>query len=221
MAKRNESMFHDREDAAGQLAEKLKSLDLRDPLVLGIPRGGVLTGAILASELNAELDVVLARKLCAPAQPEYAIGAISENGEVDLNEEALRLSRATVDYLEMERERQLEEIDRRKRLIRQIRPPATIAGRSVIVTDDGIATGATMIAALKAVRLQKPHEVIAAVPVAPPNRLTEIEQYCDKVICLLAPKDFWAVGGFYTDFTQVEDEDVLRLLREASTRSPR
>jgi putative phosphoribosyl transferase len=218
MGRSNQPVFRDREDAAHQLVEKLKPFILRDPLVLGIPRGGVLTGAAIASELNAELDVVLARKLRAPRQPEFAIGAISENGEMDLNEEAVRHSQASVEYVEKELKFQLEEIERRKQLIRQVRPPSKMSGRSVIVTDDGIATGTTMIAALKAVRLEEPYELIAAVPVAPPNRLDDLKRYCDTAICLLSPRDFWAVGNFYTDFTPVEDEDVLRLLRESTIR---
>lgn len=218
MANRKRPVFEDREEAARELVRALKSYDLDDPLVLGIPRGGVLTGAILADELDAELDVVLSRKLRAPHQPEYAIGAVSESGQVDLNEEAIRLTGATRDYIQREKEEQLDEIARRKELIRQIRPPATIAGRTVIVTDDGIATGATMLAALSTVRLQHPKELIAAVPVSPPGNLDSLQEHADQVVCLLAPEDFWAVGQFYNDFHSVEDEEVLELLREAVER---
>lgn len=218
MPRKRFNVFVDRENAARQLARELPLDRLRDPLVLGIPRGGVETGAVLADELDAELDVVLSRKLRAPHQPEYALGAVSESGQVDLNEEAVWLTGASDEYIDRERRFQLEEIARRKQLIRQVRPPARVAGRSVIVTDDGIATGATMIAALRTVRLQQPHEMIAAIPVAPPNRLEDVHQYCDAVVCLMAPDDFWAVGQFYRNFDPVEDEKVLRLLREAGAR---
>jgi predicted phosphoribosyltransferase len=207
-------MFADREDAARQLVEKLKALPLRDPLVLAIPRGGVATGAVLARELGADLDVVLSRKLRAPQQPELAIGAVGEDGEVYLNhriEAAIGVDKA---YIERERQFQIGEIERRKKLFRAARPQATIAGRSVILTDDGIATGSTMIAALHVVKSQKPHETIVAVPVAPPDRLKAIRPMCDQLICLLAPLDFYAIGQFYLSFDTVEDEEVVRILRE-------
>jgi predicted phosphoribosyltransferase len=205
-------MFLDREDGALQLVEHLRYLTLRDPLVLAIPRGGVVTGAVLARELGAELDVVLARKLRAPFQPELALGAVSEDGEVYLNpyvEEA----GADDGYLEQERMHQMAEIERRKKLFRNVRPAAPVSGRSVIVTDDGIATGATMLAALHVIKNQKPHEVIVAVPVGSPDRLREIRRHCDRLVCLLAPEEFWAIGQFYRDFSQVEDETVVEFLR--------
>lgn len=209
--------FRDRADAGRQLGERLKGRTLRDPLVLAIPRGGVATGLALARELGAELDVVLSRKLRAPFQPEYAIGAISEDGQVTLNPDAAYLSNASKKYLEEEKRHQLGEISRRRKLFRAVRPAAPIAGRSVIVTDDGIATGSTMIAALQAVRAREPHELIMAVPVAPPERLEQMRRLCDEAICLLAPDDFYAVGQFYEEFDTVEDEEVVRMLREATS----
>jgi putative phosphoribosyl transferase len=206
-------MFRDREDAAHKLAEKLKGRELHDPLVLAIPRGGVVTGAVLARELGADLDVVLSRKLRAPGQPELAIGAISEDGQAYLNHYAQEFLDVMEEYLAEERRYQMAEIARRKKLFRDVRPQASIAGRSVIVTDDGIATGSTMIAALQAVKTQKPQEVIVAVPVASPDRLKEVRRWCDDVVCLLRPEEFWAIGQCYEDFTQVEDEQVLQLLR--------
>jgi putative phosphoribosyl transferase len=206
-------MFRDREDAAHKLAEKLKGRQFHDPLVLAIPRGGVVTGAVLARELGADLDVVLSRKLRAPGQPELAIGAISEDGRVYLNHHAQAFLDLLEDYLAEERRYQLAEIARRKTLFRAVRPQAPVAGRSVIVTDDGIATGSTMIAALQSVKTQKPREVIVAVPVASPDRLEEVRRWCDDVVCLLRPEEFWAIGQFYEDFTQVEDEQALQLLR--------
>jgi predicted phosphoribosyltransferase len=206
-------MFRDREDAARQLAGRLKGRELHDPLVLAIPRGGVVTGAVLARELGAELDVVLSRKLRAPGQPELAIGAISEDGRVYLNHHAQAFLDLLEDYLSEERRHQLGEIARRKKLFRDVRPQAPVAGRSVIVTDDGIATGSTMIAALQAVKAQNPREVIVAVPVASPDRLQEVRRWCDDVVCLLSPDEFWAIGQFYADFSQVEDEQAIDLLR--------
>lgn len=207
-------MFANREDAAMQLASQLKDRDWVDPLVLAIPRGGVVTGAVLARELGADLDVILSRKLRAPGQPELAIGAVSEHGEIHLNHNGRELPGLSDDYLSSEREYQLAEISRRQKLFRSVKPAAPITGRSVIVTDDGIATGSTMIAALLSVRDQNPHESIVAVPVAPPDRLVEIRRYCDEVVCLQAPAFFWAVGQFYHDFRAVEDEEAVELLRE-------
>lgn len=206
-------MFRDREDAARKLAERLRGRELHDPLVLAIPRGGVVTGAVLARELGADLDVVLSRKLRAPMQPELALGAVSEDGRVYVNPEAQEYLALDEAYLAEERRRQLAEIARRKKLFRDVKPQVPVTGRTVIVTDDGIATGATMIAALQVVRSQNPREVIVAVPVASPDRLEEVSHWCDDVVCLLAPRAFWAIGQFYDDFTQVEDEQVVELLR--------
>jgi predicted phosphoribosyltransferase len=208
-------MFRNREHAARLLAERLKGRELRDPVVVGIPRGGVITAAVLAQELGAELDVVLSRKLRAPRQPECAIGAISEDGQVYLNDAARKVPGLTVSYLNAERRHQLAEIGRRKALFRAARPPVSLCGRTVIVTDDGIATGSTMIAALQVILAQDPLELIVAVPVAASDRLAEVSRWCDEVVCLLTPAEFWAVGQFYEDFAQVEDEQVVELLRAA------
>ncbi len=206
-------MFLDREDAGRQLAAELKGRPLHEPLVLAIPRGGVVTGAVLARELGADLDVVLARKLRAPGMPELAVGAVSEDGHIYLNPHAREVAGLTVEYLTRERLRQLAEIAWRTKLFRAAWPAAPVAGRSVIVTDDGIATGSTMIAALQAIMAQDPCEVIVAVPVAPPDRLAEVRRWCDDAVCLLCPADFAAVGQFYRDFSQVGDEEVVGLLR--------
>jgi predicted phosphoribosyltransferase len=213
-------MFRDREDSGRLLARRLRQRELSDPLVLGIPRGGVAVGAALARELGADLDVVLARKLRAPWQPELALGAVSETGEVYLNPEAQDLPGVTPAYLAQERRFQLEEIARRAQLFREDRPPAPAAGRSVIVTDDGIATGSTMLAALRVLTGQQPRELIAAVPVGSPARLREVGKSCDEVVCLLRPEWFAAVGQFYTDFAQLTDEDVVELLRQFRRAAP-
>jgi putative phosphoribosyl transferase len=208
-------MFQNREEAAMQLARRLRARSLYNPLVLAIPRGGVVTGAVLARELGAELDVVLARKLRAPMQPELAIGAVSEDGQVYLHPSAGEIPGVTREYIEAERQRQLEEIARRSKLIRAIRPAADFKGRTVLVVDDGIATGSTMIAALQSLRAKQPRELLAVAPVAPPDRLAEVHRWCDAVVCLQAPANFWAIGQFYREFEQVDDAEVARLLREA------
>lgn len=206
-------MFRDRTDAGQQLAARLKGRTFHQPLVLAIPRGGIAVGAVLADELNAELDVVLSRKLRAPQQPELAIGAISEGGEVYLNVYGSGGYGISEQYLEQEKQHQMQEIARRKELFRSVRPQAELAGRSIIVTDDGIATGSTMIAALQLLRTVLPHELLVAVPVGPRERLSEIGQLCDEVVCLLTPIEFYAIGQFYEDFSQIEDDEVVEALR--------
>jgi predicted phosphoribosyltransferase len=208
-------MFQNREDAARRLAARLMKRKLHDPVVLAIPRGGVVTGAVLAERLGAELDIVLSRKLRAPDQPEFALGAISEDGQIYLNPSVQGLLGPDDAYLEQERRHQLAEIARRKKLFRAVRPPASVTDRSVIVTDDGIATGSTMMAALQIIKTQKPREIIVAVPVAAPDRLEEIRRWCDDVVCLHTPEAFWAIGQFYVDFRQVEDEEVVERLQAA------
>lgn len=206
--------FRDRADGGRQLAVPLKSRPLREPLVLAIPRGGVATGAALARALGAELDVVLSRKLRAPFQPEYALGAVGEDGVVYWNPDGPSADELPAGYLEKERHHQLAEIGRRIRLLRGARPAARITGRSVIVTDDGIATGSTMIAALRTVRRKRPHELIVAVPVASLDSLSMIRRFCDDVICLNPAEEFRAVGEYYDDFIPIEDQDVVQLLGE-------
>lgn len=209
-------IFHDRKDAAFQLAGQLKGREFLDPLVLAIPRGGVVTGAILAWELGADFDVVLSRKLRDHDQPEYAIGAIAENGQVYISPHAVFYNGDLNEHLAQERKTQLAVIEQRKQLIRKILPKASISGRSVIVTDDGIATGATMIAALQSLRPQHPHELIVAVPVAPPEQLQEVRRWCNETICLFSTNNFGSVGNFYEDFNPVEDDQMLDILREVA-----
>jgi len=214
-------MFHNREDAGRQLGEKLRELDLYDPLVLGIPRGGVVVASCIADVLGAELDVVLARKLRAPWQRELAVGSISEDGQSFSSSSADRVPGLTDEYLDDERALQMREIKRRREQFRKIRPKANIAGRSVIVTDDGMATGSTMIAALEVLRNDNPRELIAALPVAPASRVHEVKTRADHFLCLEQPIVYYAVGQFYEQFDEVTDEDVVELLsRYAEPPSP-
>ena len=209
----------DREQAGWMLVARLRDRGVTAaaatrPLVLAIPRGGVEVGAVLARGLAADLDVVLARKLRAPHQPELALGAVSETGEVWLNHFAAAMNDVGESWIAAERRRQLGEIERRREMYRAVRPRAPIAGRTVIVTDDGLATGATMIAALRTVRAAGPAHVVVALPVASPERLPAIRALCDRLECLEEPADFLAVGQFYRSFEQVSDERVVALLRD-------
>ncbi len=209
-------VFRDRTEAARKLARKLKIRDdYCDALVLAIPRGGVVVGAALAQELAAELDVLLVRKLRAPFNPELAIGAISETGAVFLNRYADDLEGVTSEYVARERQLQYAELERRRELFRAVRPPAPLAGRSIIITDDGLATGSTMMAALQVIRAAQPAEIIVALPVLPDDRVAELERQCDEVVYLTAPSYFRAVGQFYGEFPQLEDDEVVELLRKA------
>jgi predicted phosphoribosyltransferase len=207
-------MFRDRQDAGRRLAQRLKGRPFQDPLVLAIPRGGLVIGAALARELGAELDVVLARKLRAPGQPELALGAVGEDGRVVLNHGAEEVLGGADDYLAEEIAFQLSLLARRRARLRAVRPPAPVAGRSVILTDDGIATGATLTAALKVVKAQGPRELIVAVPVACAAVLDGLRPLCDEIFCLHSPHRLWAVGQWYEEFHEVEDQQVLDILRQ-------
>jgi predicted phosphoribosyltransferase len=212
-------MFRDRQEAAEQLAAKLRSRLLHDPLVLAIPRGGVVLGAVLARSLHADLDVILARKLRAPNRPELAIGALSEDGTVYLDPLIRDWPEGVQAYLEVEKRLQAAEIARRKTMFRTVRPAAPIAHRSVIVTDDGIATGATMLVTLQLLRDRHPRELIVAVPVCSPDRVAEVRRYCDGMVSLSCPEGFVALGQFYRDFSPVSDEEVRDLLRQFAPES--
>lgn len=210
--------FEDRGHAGRLLAAELAGMPLTRPLVLAIPRGGIDVGVEIARSLNAELDVVLARKLRCPFQPELALGAISETGELTLDPRSAPLIAGNREAVEAERQHQLAEITRRRQLYRRVRPQAEIAGRSVILTDDGIATGSTMIAAIHSVRAAEPRELIVAVPVGAPDRVAEITHLCDRMICLHAADEFRAVSQFYRVFDQVSDERVVEVLEVAAGR---
>ena len=203
-------MFKNREDAAQKLLKQFHSRVLTKPVVLGVPRGGMVLAAILAKGLDAELDVMLARKLRAPHQPELALGAIDEDGEVYLHYPDI----AEPTYLEGGRRLQTAEIKRRRNLLKDIAPPIELEGRSVIVTDDGVATGSTLMAGLPGLRKKAPLEIILAVPIAPPLILQHMRTYCDEIYCLYSPADFRSVGEFYQDFSEVSDHDMLSIFRK-------
>jgi len=206
--------FADRLDAARQLAAALRAYRGRNPLLLAIPRGAVGMGGAIAEALGGELDVVLVRKLRAPGNPELAVGAVDETGWTYVAAHAAGVG-ADAAHIEREKRLQLETLRARRARYTPARPPLDPAGRVVIVVDDGLATGASMIAALHAARAKGPQELVCAVPVAAPDSLERVRPYADKVVCLAAPAEFYAVGQFYREFPQVEDDEVVRLLGEA------
>ncbi len=209
---RQSVVFRDRREAGERIAEQLKSREFENPLVIGIPRGGVVVGAAIAERLSVELDLVLARKLRSPFHPELAVGAVNEDGLTYLASEISADLRPSV---ARERLHQLSEIMRRRRLFRAVRPAAEITGRSIILTDDGIATGSTLIAALQVLTAKNPKQVTVAVPVAPVSCLELAHRYCNDFVCLIESANFSSVGSFYADFNPVPDEDVLELLRNS------
>jgi predicted phosphoribosyltransferase len=212
--------FRDRSDAGRKLAAALARYKDRKPVVLALPRGGVPVAAEVAAALNAPLDLVLVRKIGVPFQPELAMGAVVDGGAplVVRNEDVIRL--ADVDEAEFKAvcERELEEIQRRRRLYLGTRERAEIAGHTAIVVDDGIATGATTRAALRATRQRNPAKLVLAVPVAPTDSLAAMRQEADDVVCLEDHELFGAIGYYYLDFRQITDNQVIRLLQRFPAR---
>ena len=204
-------LFDSRLDAGRKLAAALARFKGRHPLILAIPRGAVGMGAVLAEQLGGELDVVLVRKLGAPHNPELAVGAVDESGWSYVADYADEIGAGPA-YLAKEKAAQMERLRKRRAQYTPARPPADPGGRIAIVVDDGIATGASMIAALHAVRAKKPERLVCAVPVAARESLEHIRPYADEVVCLSTPDDFSAVSQFYREFRQVEDEEVVALL---------
>ena len=206
--------FRNREHAARLLVERLRTNQFKHPLVLGVPRGAVPMAKIIAAGLDGELDIVLVRKISHPDQAELAIGAIDELGNVFMSDWARDVDPV---YLEAEKKHQLEVLRRRRALYTPARDSVDPKGRIVIVVDDGIATGSTMTAALRAVRVRKPKKLIGAVAVASPEAARAMLRECDTMVCLNGPRSFYAVGEVFDDFSQVTDAQVVELLRQQKT----
>ncbi len=213
-------MFTNRQDAGRRLAQRLLPFKDRHPIVLALPRGGVVVGAEVAAALDAPLDVVLVRKIGAPWQPELAVGAVVDGTPpmLVINRDIAGQFGLGEEYFETEARRQIEEIERRRRLYGSHQAP--VAGRTAIVVDDGIATGATVRAALRALRQAGPAHLVLAVPVAPPDTIAALRAEVDEIVCLEMPAQFGALGFFYEDFTQVSDEEVIALLDAAARPEP-
>ncbi|MFM1802913.1 MAG: hypothetical protein RJA81_2265 [Planctomycetota bacterium] len=204
--------FFDRKSAGFELARHLEKLCLVRPVVLGIPRGGVVVAAEIARILNCDLDVILSRKLPVPWQPELALGAVSEEGRIFWNPEVAALVQLPEDQLNNIRNSVMQEIRRRKNLYRTVCSKMSVGDRTVILVDDGLATGATMISAILEIRSHQPQSVIVAIPVAASSSLEQVRNLADEVICLVDDPDFQAVGYYYQNFQQVEDQEVIKLL---------
>ncbi|MDH4061778.1 MAG: phosphoribosyltransferase family protein [Aquincola sp.] len=213
-------MFRDRADAGRQLAAALQSKALPDPVVLALPRGGVPVAAEVARQLNAPLDLLLVRKIGAPHQPELAVAAVAEGGALAINEDVLAATGTTHGDVESRARLEVREIERRRMLYMKGRPPVPVAGRSAIVIDDGIATGATMRAALRLLRERRPARIVLAIPVAPADTLALMRPLVDDLVCLHTPRYFHAVGAHYVRFDQVEDAEVIDLMKPLSPPEP-
>jgi putative phosphoribosyl transferase len=208
----------DRQEAGRLLADQLGGYIGQNPVVLGIPRGGIVIAREIALSLGGDIDIVLAHKLRTPGQAELALGSVAEDGQLFLNDEVVGEMGINQGYIEEERQRQLDDMRQRRELIRRIRPKVPLEGRVVIVTDDGVATGATAQAAVWAVRLEYPLRLVLALPVGPADTISRLAEDADKTICLCTPPFFSAVGQFYTHFDPVEDDELIKILHEERER---
>jgi putative phosphoribosyl transferase len=209
--------FENRHDAGKQLAKRLARFATEHPVILALPRGGVPVAFEVAKALDAVLDLLFVRKIGAPGYEELGIGAVVDGAspQLVLNEDIVRQLAPSPNYIRKEMRRQLEEIERRRKVYCGEHPPIALKGRTVIIVDDGIATGGTMKAALRGANKNEPAWLVLAVPVAPPSTIADLGHECDEVICLETYEPFGAVGAFYRDFTQTNDAEVISLLTEA------
>jgi putative phosphoribosyl transferase len=214
------NVFSDRSQAGRLLAEEVRALKLVDPVVLALPRGGVPVAVEVARTLRAPLDLLLVRKIGAPAQRELAVAAVAEGpqAEVVIDHAILRMTGATEEYVNRQAKEELREIARRRAVYLHGRPPLDIEGKTVVVVDDGIATGTTLRAALQVLRRRRPARLVLAVPVAPSEVVTRLRANVDDLICLSQPPYFHSVGAHYADFHQVSDDEVVRVLDETTER---
>lgn len=215
------NFFRDRKNAGQQLALKLSPFK-KDPhaIVVALPRGGVVVGKAIADRLDLPLEITVPRKISLPSHPEFALGAITETGEGFFNEALLRHYNFSLAQIEEQVEKEKKEAQRRLKLYRAGRPPASLKDKTVILVDDGIATGFTTVAALHSLRKQHPKKIILAVPVAPPELKAKMEEQVDTLVVLHFPEPFYAVGRFYADFTQTTDEEVIQLLTSSYEKFP-
>ena len=207
--------FQDRHEAGRLLAKELDSFrGNKDVVVLGIPRGGVVVASEVAQALGAPLDIYITRKIGSPHNPELAIGAVASDGTLVLDQTLIGHVGASVAYVQQETELQRKEIERRLSAYRGDRPELELKDKTVILVDDGVATGSTVLAGLRAIRQRQPKQLILAVPVGPADTLQTLKEEADQVVCLYTPEIFWAVGAFYAVFDQTSDAEVIRLLSD-------
>ncbi len=205
-------MFKNRYEAAKLLAQKLEKYKNKDGIVLAVPRGGVPIGYVVAKELGLPLEIILSKKIGHPYNPEYAIGSVSLHGVI-INDNLIDVS---MDYIHKEADRILKVLKEKFKLYMGDRKPTDVKNKTVIIVDDGIATGSTILATIDAIKKSNPKEIIIAIPVAPPTAVNKLSKSVDELICLLIPENFMGVGQFYYNFTQVSDEEVIELLNDAN-----
>jgi putative phosphoribosyl transferase len=214
----NRFLFHDRVDAGRKLGASLSSMKGKDVVVLGIPRGGVVVANEVSKALGAPLDIIVTRKIEAPGEPEYALGAVTQEGDVIIDRQAAEALGATKEYIDSQITKKRSEVSERTKKFRGDVPFPQLEGKVVLVVDDGIATGSSVGAAVMSVKKRGPKEVVVAVPVAPAGATETLEQDGNRVVCLQTPASFLAIGEFYENFDQVGDDEVKRIIDESRAR---
>lgn len=212
------SLFHDRAEAGRKLAAALKEFEGKDLVILAIPRGGVVVASEVAKVLGAPLDIVVTRKIEAPGEPEYALGAVTQEGDVIIDRQAAESLGATKEYLDSQVKQKREEVNERMKKFRGDVPYPDLEGKVVVIVDDGIATGSSVGAAVMSVKKRKPKEIVVAVPVAPKDAVDTLTGDGYRVVCLETPGPFLAIGEFYGIFDQVDDEEVKLILEKSWSR---